>query len=577
MLGSSGSDLLLGGADHDVLYGHNSTGSGDDNAVDYVYGDFGTNGGEAGSGRDRLFGGGGNDLLFGEGDDDFIDAGAGTSNLVDFGGGEGADPNDFVPPTPTPNPPVDPVAAVAYADPSLPVGVEYRGRWAELAGSALRGGISGDPGKSIEPSVVADAAGPYVAWSDNRNGNFEIYVARHTAAGWQELAASARDGGVSSTASHSRQPRIALDVDGSPLVTWIEYQSFFPDACAAKYDPAAGSGQGAWVALGSSLAQGGISGLGADQPAIIGTSAGPVVAWIDRTSAPYNVYVKRFDSGSGTWVPLGAGAASGGGVTASPWEVESFALATDGTKVALAWTEHTGNAGAGSQIYLREYSGGSWHALGGSAVRQRYGDLGPGRFDHGEPGLRQHRHGRVHLSLGHPHSPQRDLLQHRRHPRVRPDREQRAVRQSRRGAEFGQLVQVTNNTIYQPAGDAVRVQAANVRLRNNILAVGAGYGISVGFRTSRPGSPATTTSCSQPVPAASVCGRGSTEPRWPTGNARPTPIRTAWARIRCWLTPMGRTESWVMPRAAATGGTTTCTCRVRTAATTAGRWRRCSA
>ena len=45
----------------------------------------------------------------------------------------------------------------------------------------------------------------------------------------------------------------------------------------------------------------------------------------------------------------------------------SFALATDGTKVALAWSEHTGSAGSGSQIYLREYSGGSWQALGGSA------------------------------------------------------------------------------------------------------------------------------------------------------------------------------------------------------------------
>ena len=239
LAGNGGSDLLLGGADHDVLYGHNSTGSGDDNAVDYVYGDFGTNGSEPGSGRDRLFGGGGNDLLFGEGDDDFIDAGGGGSNVVDFGSGEGADPNDFVPPTPTPNPPVDPAVAVAYAAASLPTGVEYRGRWAELAGSASGGGLSGDPGQSIEPSVVADAAGPYVAWSDNRNGNFEIYVARHTAAGWQELAASARDGGVSSTASHSRQPRIALDVDGSPLVTWIEYQSFFADVRTAKYDPAA--------------------------------------------------------------------------------------------------------------------------------------------------------------------------------------------------------------------------------------------------------------------------------------------------------------------------------------------------
>ena len=165
---------------------------------------------------------------------------AGGSNVVDFGSGEGADPNDFVPPAPTPNPPVDPAVAVAYAAASLPTGVEYRGRWAELAGSASGGGLSGDPGQSIEPSVVADAAGPYVAWSDNRNGNFEIYVARHTAAGWQELAASARDGGVSSTASHSRQPAHCAGRGRQSAGHLDRVPELLPRRLrAAKYDPAA--------------------------------------------------------------------------------------------------------------------------------------------------------------------------------------------------------------------------------------------------------------------------------------------------------------------------------------------------
>ena len=196
---------------------------------------------------------------------------------------------------------------------------------AELAGSASGGGLSGHPGQLIEPSVVADAAGPYVAWSDNRNGNFEIYVARHTAAGGQELAASARDGGVSSTASHSRQPphcagrgrQSAGHLDRVPEL--LPRRLARPSTIRRPGKRARCLGGPGQLAV-----QGGISGLGADQPAIIGTSAGPVVAWIDRTSAQYNVYVKRFDSGSGTWVPLGAGAASGGGVTASPWEVEEL-------------------------------------------------------------------------------------------------------------------------------------------------------------------------------------------------------------------------------------------------------------
>src|SRR5262249_44686821 len=106
--GDAGSDVILGGADHDVLYGHRAGGAGDDNAVDRPYGDFGTNGNETGSGRDRLFGQGGNDLLFGEGEDDFLDAGGGVSNLIDYGAGESANPADQVPPTPTPNPSVAP-------------------------------------------------------------------------------------------------------------------------------------------------------------------------------------------------------------------------------------------------------------------------------------------------------------------------------------------------------------------------------------------------------------------------------------------------------------------------------------
>ncbi len=93
--GGSGSDLIIGADDHDTIYGHSSSGSGDDNAVDYLYGDLGTNGDEAGSGRDQLFGNGGNDLIFGEGEDDFIDGGAGAGNLVFYGSGESGTPSDF--------------------------------------------------------------------------------------------------------------------------------------------------------------------------------------------------------------------------------------------------------------------------------------------------------------------------------------------------------------------------------------------------------------------------------------------------------------------------------------------------
>lgn len=361
--GDGGSDLLIGGAGNDVLYGQNVDGSGDDNAPDTLYGDFGTNGNEAGSGRDRLYGQGGNDRLFGEGDDDLLDGGTGTDDRLDYGGGEGANPADFVPPAaaspPTPQPPT----GISAAAGSLPVGILQPGRWTELFGSATGLGLSGSTSQAIEPAVIADASGPIVAWADNRNGNFEIYVARQSASGWQQLALSAQDGGISSTAGDSRRPSIALDAAGNPIAAWTEFNGASSDIRVADYRPAANGGAGGWVALGSSLSGGGISGTGAaDDVQLVVTSSGPVVAWTDRSTGVANVYVRQF-SGS-QWIALGTGSASGGGISASASDVLDLTLATDGAKVAAAWTQTVAGLG---QIYLREYSGGSWQELAGSA------------------------------------------------------------------------------------------------------------------------------------------------------------------------------------------------------------------
>ena len=111
--------ISCSGANHDTVYGHSVSGTGDDNAVDSIYGDFGTDRNEVGSGRDRLFGQGGNDLIWGEADDDFIDVGGGTSNQSYYGAGDAATPSNFVPPTPTPPPTVQTVVGITHAAPNL--------------------------------------------------------------------------------------------------------------------------------------------------------------------------------------------------------------------------------------------------------------------------------------------------------------------------------------------------------------------------------------------------------------------------------------------------------------------------
>ncbi|MCA9137526.1 MAG: hypothetical protein KDB00_12230 [Planctomycetales bacterium] len=120
IIGGLGADVITGDGDHDILYGHYPPwvfDPVDDNKVDYLYGDFGTNQNEVGSGHDQLDGGGGNDLLFGEGDDDLIVSTAG--DLVDYGDGESAIPSDFVAPAVTPDPSNASVAPMI--SPELPV------------------------------------------------------------------------------------------------------------------------------------------------------------------------------------------------------------------------------------------------------------------------------------------------------------------------------------------------------------------------------------------------------------------------------------------------------------------------
>ena len=365
--GNAGSDLLVGGAHHDVLYGHDELGTDDDQAVDYVYGDFGTNLDEPESGRDRLFGQAGNDLLFGEGDDDWIDPGAGATDLVDYGSGDGNNPDDFVPPDQTPPPdPLQPEPLVTYT--TLPVGANYRGRWTELAGSASAAGLSGHAGLSVEPTLATDLSGPYVAWADNRNVNFEIYLARYADGQWQEMAGSARGGGVSDTLGDSRQPSVTMAAEGQPVVAWQEDDNGSTDIFVAYFDAAANGGAGAWLPLGSSMDPGGISVSGtAETPQVISTSAGIVVAWLDSSGGKKDVYVKRFDGAA--WVAMDD---SGPMIWDSVSGSEDLTVATDATRIAVAWSDISTH-----QIYLLEWDGSSWSGgnsqAGGGGISQTTG------------------------------------------------------------------------------------------------------------------------------------------------------------------------------------------------------------
>ena len=70
------------------------------------------------------------------------------------------------------------------------------------------------------------------------------------------------------------------------------------------------------------------------------------------------------NSSAGLGSPWATAAASGLGVSGSTSSVSNLALTTDGTNVAVAWTQTVNST---QQIYVLQYSGGTWNQLGGSA------------------------------------------------------------------------------------------------------------------------------------------------------------------------------------------------------------------
>ena len=237
-------------------------------------------------------------------------------------------------------------------------GVNDLGRWGELAGSATKGGVSGDIGWSAEPDLALSSQGTLIAWTDTRNGNHEVYVGLNDGSQWQELAGSAGLGGITDSDTRSSQPAIATDANGRPIVAWTESTSAGTDVLVAYYDASAGGGNGAWLPLAGSNDPGGLSqSSNASNAQLLQTAFGTMVAWIESVAGTPQVYAKFFDGTA--WNEL-AGSASAGGITQvqAGTHVRDLAIAEDGTSLAVAWTA-VDSAGV-RQVYLREFDGAAW-------------------------------------------------------------------------------------------------------------------------------------------------------------------------------------------------------------------------
>ena len=198
----------------------------------------------------------------------------------------------------------------------------------------------------VEPEIAVGHDGnPIVCWSDYGRGNWEIYVRRWDGSAWVEIGkGSASGGGIGGNAGDSSDPRIAIDGKGRPLICWHDDTAGNDEVYVKTWDGSS------WIEVGMDSASGG--GISNDRRSslhpdvAVGSDGNPVVCW---TSG--EVYVKRWDGSS--WIEVGMGSASGGGISDNKEVSGSPVIAIDGCgdPVIAFWN---GTSAGDHEIYVKK-------------------------------------------------------------------------------------------------------------------------------------------------------------------------------------------------------------------------------
>ena len=371
--GGPGTRLIVGGGGPTLIYGGAGTGVtirggnagdviiGSDGGGDSIVGGAGddrielrggNNYANGGGGGNAIIGSIGNDTLVGESGEDTLEGGAASDVLQgpatdSFFPDSGVTGDSLSADTVVPGPTTLPLPSDCVAP----------GWWSPVAGPAGMA-LGGTVGNASSPAIAADAVGPWVAWTQINNGVQGLYVAHDVDGTWQAFGGSATGAGLSLAGATASNPAIAI-VNGAPVVTWTSTTAAGTTIEVATYSASANGGAGGWVGLGNSYSASGISGVGDfDNAQIVATSSGPVVTWRNLTGTTPSLYALTFNGTN--WVDLGAGSASGSGIAGSAGVKPGYSLATDGSRVAVAFSVTTSY---GTALQVLQYSAGTWQAL----------------------------------------------------------------------------------------------------------------------------------------------------------------------------------------------------------------------
>jgi len=154
--------------------------------------------------------------------------------------------------------------------------------------------LNDDPGTAwqYDPAIAADAGAVYVAWEDERNGNRDIYFAKSTDGGatWSANTRLNDDPGTADQYS----PAIAADAD-AVYVAWTDERNGNGDIYFAKST----DGGATWSA--NTRLNDDPGGAEQRSPALTADAGAVYVAWTDERNGGSDIYFARSTDGGATW------------------------------------------------------------------------------------------------------------------------------------------------------------------------------------------------------------------------------------------------------------------------------------
>ncbi len=204
--------------------------------------------------------------------------------------------------------------------------------------------------EQTNPAIAIDSAGNYIiAWNDNRNGNWDIFVQRYLSDG------TAVDSNIkiieSLNLTYPTWPSMSSDNEGNFIITWVDNPN-------ESYD--------IWGQLFSSncLPAGDVFLVNDDttnahqsDPSVsIDDNGNFVISWFDRRNNDHDVYAQRYLSGG---IPLGTNYRISN--TGDMYQLRP-SVVLDNNRIFSTWQDNRGGQ-SGYDVWANVYGWDSWVAI----------------------------------------------------------------------------------------------------------------------------------------------------------------------------------------------------------------------